>query len=64
VTQPAPVPQTSIVIRRAATSACVEAATRGDELIGLLITNKRSRAAKLLVPYHVASRQCARDAGP
>lgn len=64
VTQPAPVPQTSIVIRRAATSACLEAAKRGDELIGLLISNKRSRAAKLLVPYHVASRQCARDAGP
>ena len=64
VTQPAPVPQTSIVIRRAATSACLEAAKRGDELIGLLITNKRSRAAKLLVPYHVARRQCARDASP
>lgn len=52
------------MIRRAATSACLEAAKRGDELIGLLITNKRRRAAKLLVPYHVASRQCARDAGP
>jgi hypothetical protein len=64
VTQPAPVPQTSIVVRRAATSACLEAAKRGDELIGLLISNKRSRAAKLLVPYHVASRQCARDGGP
>ena len=64
VTQPAPVPQTSIVIQRAATSACLETAKRGDELIGLLITNKRSRAARLLVPYHVASRQCARDAGP
>ena len=64
VTQPAPVPQTSIVIQRAATSACLETAKRGDELIGLLISNKRTRAAKLLVPYHVASRQCARDAGP
>jgi hypothetical protein len=64
VTQPAPVPQTSIVIQPAATPACLEAAKRGDELIGLLISNKRARAAKLLVPYHVASRQCARDAGP
>ena len=64
VTQPAPVPQTSIVIQRAATSACLETAKRGDELIGLLISNKRTRAAKLLVPYHVASRQCARDASP
>jgi hypothetical protein len=64
VTQPAPVPQTSIVIQRAATPACLEAAKRGDELIGLLISNNRTRAAKLLVPYHVASRQCARDAGP
>jgi hypothetical protein len=64
VTQPTSVPATSIVIRQMATPACLEAATRGDELIALLINNKRSRAAKLLVPYHVASRQCARDAGP
>jgi hypothetical protein len=64
VTQPAPVPQTSIVVQRAATPACLEAAKRGDQLIGLLINNKRDRATKLVVPYHVASRQCARDAGP
>jgi hypothetical protein len=64
VTQPAPAPQTSIVARPVATSACLEAARRGDELIALLISNKRSQATKLLVPYHVASRQCARDAGP
>jgi hypothetical protein len=63
-TQPPPVPPTSIVVRPVATSACLEAARRGDELVGLLISNKRSRAARLLVPYHVASRQCARDAGP
>ena len=63
-TQPPPIPPTSIVVRPVATSACLEAAKRGDELIGLLISNKRSRAAKLLVPYHVASRQCARDAAP
>jgi hypothetical protein len=63
-TQPPPVPPTSIMVRPVATSACVEAAKRGDELVGLLIRNKRSRATKLLVPYHVASRQCARDAGP
>ena len=64
LTQPTSVPATSIVVRQVATPACLEAATRGDQLITLLIENKRSRAAKLLVPYHVASRQCARDAGP
>lgn len=37
---------------------------RGDELVSLLIQNKRSRASKLLVPYHVATRQCAKDAAP
>jgi hypothetical protein len=64
LTQPTSVPATSIVIRQVATPACLEAAKRGDALIALLINNKRSRAAKLLVPYNVASRQCARDAGP
>jgi hypothetical protein len=64
LTQPTSVTATSIVVRQVATPACLEAATRGDQLITLLINNQRSRAAKLLVPYHVASRQCARDAGP
>ena len=64
VTQPTSIPATSIVVRQVATPACLEAAKRGNQLIGLLINNKRSRAAKLLVPYHVASRQCTRDAGP
>jgi hypothetical protein len=64
VTQPTSVPATSIVVRQVATPACLETAKRGDALVALLINNKRSRAAKLLVPYHVASRQCARDAGP
>jgi hypothetical protein len=64
LTQPTSVTATSIVVRQVATPACLEAAKRGDALITLLINDKRSRAAKLLVPYHVASRQCARDAGP
>jgi hypothetical protein len=63
-TQPTPVPETSIVVQPAATSACLETARRGDQLIELLISNKRGRATKLLVAYHVASRQCARDAAP
>jgi hypothetical protein len=63
-TYPALAPATSIVVRPAATPACLEAAKRGDELVALLIQNKRSRATKLLVPYHVASRQCAKDAAP
>jgi hypothetical protein len=62
--QPTLAPATSIVVRPAATPACLETAKRGDQLINLLIRNKRSQAAKLLVPYHVASRQCARDAAP
>jgi hypothetical protein len=64
VTQPPSVTATSIVVRQVATPACLETAKRGDQLITLLTNNKRSRAAKLLVPYHVASRQCARDADP
>jgi len=57
-------PHTSLVVRPAASSASLETARRGDELIELLITNQRSRAADLLVAYTVASRQCRKDASP
>jgi len=57
-------PHTSPVVRPAASSACLETARRGDEMIELLITNQRSRAADLLVAYAVASRQCRKDASP
>jgi hypothetical protein len=63
-TQPVQAPQTSVVVRPAASSACLETARRGDELIELLIRNQRSRAADLLVAYTVASRQCRKDASP
>jgi hypothetical protein len=63
-TQPATPPVTSVVIRPTASSACLETARRADEIIQLLITNRRSRAARLLVAYTVASRQCRRDAAP
>jgi hypothetical protein len=63
-TQPATAPMTSVVIRPTASSACLETARRADEIIQLLITNRRTRAAKLLVAYTVASRQCRRDAAP
>lgn len=63
-TQPAAAPVTSVVVRPTASSACLETARRADELIQLLITNRRTRAAKLLVAYSVASRQCRRDAAP
>jgi hypothetical protein len=53
-----------VVVRPAASSACLETARRADELIDLLITNRRSRAADLLVAYTVASRQCRKDASP
>jgi hypothetical protein len=63
-TQPARPPQTSVVIRPVASSACLETARRGDQLIGLFIRKQRSRAADLLVAYTVASRQCRKDASP
>src|SRR6266511_302131 len=63
-TQPTQAPQTSVVVRPAASPACLETAMRGDQLIDLLITNQRSRAADLLVAYTVASRQCRKDASP
>jgi hypothetical protein len=62
-TRPA-APPSSIVIRSTASSACLETARRGDQLIDLLITNKRGKAADLLLAYTVASRQCRRDASP
>ena len=64
VTQPPSAPVTSIVVRPTASSACLETARRADEVIDLLITNRRSRAAEVLVAYTIASRQCRRDASP
>jgi hypothetical protein len=62
--KPPPAPVTSIVVRRAASSACLETATRADQLIELLVRNRRREAADLLVAYTVATRQCRRDASP
>jgi len=61
---PAAAPATSVVVRPTASSACLETAKRADEVIHLLITNQRSRAARVLVAYTIASRQCRRDASP
>lgn len=61
-TQPAPV--TSVTVRSVASSACLETASRGDEIIDLLVSNRRSQAAHLLEAYTIASRQCRRDASP
>jgi len=63
-TQPPPAPLTTIVVRPTASPACLETAMRGDEIIHLLITNRRRKAADLLVAYTIASRQCRRDASP
>jgi hypothetical protein len=63
-TRPLPAPATSIVARPTASSACLETARRADEVINLLINNRRSRAAEVLVAYTIASRQCRRDASP
>jgi hypothetical protein len=63
-TRPPPAPATSIVVRPTASSACLETAKRADEVINLLIKNRRTRAAEVLVAYTIASRQCRRDASP
>jgi hypothetical protein len=65
-TPPAQATRTSVVVvaRPTASSACLETARRGDQLIGLLVSKQRSRAADLLVGYTVASRQCRKDASP
>jgi hypothetical protein len=63
-TQPAPAPPTSVVVQLTATSACLETARRGGEIIHLLVTGQRDKAADQLVAYSVASRQCRRDASP
>jgi hypothetical protein len=49
--------RTAVVGRPAASSACLETARRRDELIGLLIANRRSRAADLLMatPWQVGN---------
>jgi hypothetical protein len=63
-TQPTTAPPTSVVVRLTATSACLEAAKRADQLIHLLVTNERDRVPKLFIAYNVASRQCRMDGGP
>jgi hypothetical protein len=63
-TRPPAAPVTSIVVRPTASPACRETVTRADQLIDLLVRNRRSAAADLLVAYTVASRQCRRDASP
>jgi hypothetical protein len=57
-------PPTSVVVKLTATSACLEAASKADQVIDLLVTNERDRVAELLIAYSVASRQCRRDAAP
>jgi hypothetical protein len=59
-----PAPATSATVRSVASSACLETASRADEIIDLFVNNQRSRAVRLLAPYTVASRQCRRDASP
>jgi hypothetical protein len=59
--RPASLPSTAAAPRPAA--SCLEAAKRGDQVIAMLITNQRRKAAELLKPYTAASRQCRSDAG-
>jgi hypothetical protein len=64
VTWPAPVPSSTVVARPTASPACLETAKRADEVIHLLVGNRRDAAAERLVAFTIASRQCRRDAGP
>jgi hypothetical protein len=59
--RPASLPSTAAAPRPAA--SCLEAAKRGDQVIAMLITNQRRKAAELLKPYTTASQQCRSDAG-
>jgi hypothetical protein len=64
-TRPTTAPPTSVVVRLTATSACLEAAKRADQVIDLLVTNQRGdRFTELLIAYNVASRQCRMDGAP
>jgi hypothetical protein len=64
MTWPAPVPSSTVVARSTASPACLETAQRADEVIHLLIGNRRDAAAERLVAFTIASRQCRRDAKP
>jgi hypothetical protein len=59
-----PIPATPATVRSVASPACLETASRGDEIIDLFVKNQRSRAVDLLEAYTIASRQCRRDASP
>jgi hypothetical protein len=59
-----PAPATTVTVRSVASPACLETASRADEIIDLFVNNQRSRAVRLLAAYTIASRQCRRDASP
>jgi hypothetical protein len=63
-TRPAPVPLSTVAARPTASPACLETAKRADEVVHLLIANRRDAAAERLVAFTIASRQCRRDADP
>ena len=63
-TRPAAPPSTRVVVRHYASPACLEAARRGDEVISLLIRNRRRQVEDPLVAYTVAAQQCRKDADP
>jgi hypothetical protein len=63
-TPPAAPPSTRVVVRLYASPACLEAARRGDEVISLLIRNRRRQVEDPLVAYTVAAQQCRKDAEP
>ena len=59
-----PAAATTVTVRSVASPACLETASRADEIIDLFVNNRRSRAVRLLAAYTIASRQCRRDASP
>jgi hypothetical protein len=59
---PATRPPTSVVVRPVVSPACPKTAARGEQLIQLLVTGQRHRAAGLLAGSIAVSRHCHHDA--
>ena len=61
-TAPAAVPPAPARARPSVSSACLETARQGDQLVALLITNQRRKASAALKAYTLVSQQCRKDA--
>ena len=60
--RPAAVPPAPARARPSVSSACLETARQGDQLVALLITNQRRKASAALKAYTLVSQECRKDA--